>query len=145
MSEVPKYSFRPFLLTFPDKELNKEYNISFFKQDLYALRLVIILGVVLSLIFIFVDIFRYEQKMVSAAFRGGMALILTIFGAFTFLFKEKHYKLTQLIAMAVALFVGMVFFLHYHFNKDPNFDIFLSNILMVLIFIISTPHFMYLS
>lgn len=138
MTRVPNYSFNPLFLTFPDKDLEKEYNRSFFKQDLYALRLVIMLGVVLSLIFIFVDILRYEQKMVSAAFRGGMALILTLFGAATFLFKEKNYQLTQLIAMMVALFVGFVFFIHYHFNKDPNFDIFLSNILMVLIFIIST-------
>ncbi len=138
MAEVQKYSFNSFLLTFPDKEVDKEYNKSFFKQDLYALRLVIILGVVLSLVFIFVDIFRYEQKLVSAGFRGGMALILTLFGAFTFLFKEKDYQLTQLIAMAVAIFVGLVFFIHYHFNDDPKFDIFLSNILMVLIFIIST-------
>lgn len=138
MKQGSKYSFNPFLLTFPNQEMEREYNKSFFKQDLYALRLVIILGVVLSLIFIFVDIFRYEQKMVSASFRGGMALILTLFGAATFLFKEKNYHLTQLIAMAVAVFVGLVFFLHYHFNDDPNFDIFLSNILMVLIFIIST-------
>ncbi len=138
MTQESRFSFNPFLLTFSHRKTDDAYNQNFFKQDLYALRMVILLGVVLSLIFVFIDIFRYEAKMVSVGFRGGMALILTIFGAATFLFKEKNYQLTQIIAMAASLCVGIIFFFHYHFNTDPNFDIFLSNILMVLIFIIST-------
>lgn len=139
MKKGHHYRINPILLSFNNKEIEREYNKSFFKQDLYALRFVIVLGAMLSLIFVFVDMWRYENnKMVSAIFRSVMALILLIFGATTFLFKEKNYQLTQLIAMAVAFFVAGVFFVHYHFNKDPDFDIFLSNILMVLIFIIST-------
>lgn len=139
MNKGLQYKINPFLLAFYNNEIEKEYNKSFFKQDLYALRFVIGLGAILSLIFVFVDMWRYENnKMVSAIFRSVMALILLIFGASTFLFKEKDYQLTQLIAMSVAFFVAGVFFVHYHFNKDPDFDIFLSNILMVLIFIIST-------
>tara|TARA_R110002012_G_scaffold39425_3_gene109107 strand:+ start:35036 stop:36193 length:1158 start_codon:yes stop_codon:yes gene_type:complete len=81
---------------------------------------------------------RYELDMISVAFRGGMALILIVLGGLTFLFKEENYQFTQYMGILIALFVSTVFFLHYHFNEDPAFDIFLSNILMVLIFITST-------
>jgi signal transduction histidine kinase len=96
------------------------------------------LGAALSIIFIFVDVIRYQPDLVSIAFRGGLALILLILGGLTFLFKEEIYKLTQYMGILIALFVSSVFFLHYHFNDDPAFDIFLSNILMVVIFITST-------
>ncbi|MBK6264169.1 HAMP domain-containing histidine kinase [Marivirga sp. S37H4] len=139
MTKDRLYKLNPILLSFYDKEIENEFNKNFFKQDLYSLRFVIALGIVLSIIFIFVDMLRYEEnKVTSLAFRGGMALILMIFGAFTFLLKEKHYRLTQFLGMLVAAFVGVVFFAHYHSIEDPGFDIFLSNILMVLIFIFST-------
>ncbi len=118
--------------------MEKKFNLSRFKEDLNALRFVIILGTALSIVFIFVDVIRYESDLISISFRGGMALILMILGALTFLFQKKKYKLTQYMGVLIALFVSSVFFLHYHFNDDPTFDIFLSNILMVLIFIIST-------
>ncbi|GAA5037478.1 hypothetical protein GCM10011506_33830 [Marivirga lumbricoides] len=139
MKKGHQYKLNPFLLSFYNSEVDAEFNKNFFKQDLYALRLVIGLGAILSLVFVFIDMWRYENnKLVSAIFRSVIALILLIFGASTFFFKDKHYALTQLIAMAVSFFVAGVFFMHYHFNEDPAFDIFLSNILMVLIFIIST-------
>jgi len=99
---------------------------------------VIILGAALSIIFIFVDILRYQPDFISIVFRGGMALILLILGGLTFLFKEEKYQITQYMGVLIALFISSLFFLHYHFNSDPAFDIFLSNILMVLIFITST-------
>lgn len=138
MESKASYQFNPILLFFHENRVEEDFNKSFFKQDLYGLRFVIALGALLSLAFIFVDVFRYEFKVISALFRGGMAVILIIFGLFTFLFKEDKYQLTQYIAMTVAMLVISVFFVHYDFNKDPNFRIFLSNILTVLFFIIAT-------
>lgn len=132
------YKYNPFFLWFKNSETEKKFNLSSFKEDLYALRFVIILGIALSIIFIFVDVFRYEADLVSIIFRGGMALILMVLGGLTFLFKKEKYKFTQYMGILIALFVSSVSFLHYHFNEDPAFDIFLSNIMMVLIFIIST-------
>ena len=119
------YSYDPLLLRFKKTETEKKFNLNSFKQDLYALRFVIILGAALSIIFIFVDVIRYQPDLVSIAFRGGLALILLILGGLTFLFKEEIYKLTQYMGILIALFVSSVFFLHYHFNDDPAFDIFL--------------------
>lgn len=138
MSSNHKYRFNQILLFFKDKNTEKAFNINFFKQDLYALRLVIILGVSLSIIFLIVDVFRYENNLVSIIFRGGMALLLLLIGGLTFLFQEEKYKLTQYIGCFIVLLISFVFFLQYHFNTDPAFDIFLSNIMMVLIFIGST-------
>lgn len=132
------YKYNPLFLWFKNPKTEKKFNLSSFKEDLYALRFVIILGTALSIIFIFVDVFRYKADIVSITFRGGMALILMILGGLTFLFKKEKYKFTQYMGIMIALFVSSIFFLHYHFNDDPAFDIFLSNILMVLIFIIST-------
>ncbi|WP_375578196.1 HAMP domain-containing sensor histidine kinase [Marivirga tractuosa] len=132
------YQYNPFLLWFKNTETERKFNLSSFKDDLYALRFVIILGTALSIIFIFVDVIRYKPDIVSIGFRGGMALVLLILGGLTFLFKQEKYKLTQYMGILIALFISSIFFLHYHFNDDPAFDIFLSNILMVLIFITST-------
>lgn len=96
------------------------------------------LGVSLSIIFLWVDVFRYENNFVSVLFRGGMALLLLLIGGLTFFFQEEKYKLTQFVGCFIALFISFVFFLQYHFNTDPAFDIFLSNIMMLLIFIVST-------
>lgn len=130
------YQYNLLFLRFKNPETEKNFNLSCFKEDLNALRFVIVLGTALSIIFIFVDVVRYELDMISVAFRGGMALVLIILGGLTFLLEK--YKLTQYMSILIALFVSAIFFLHYHFNKDPSFDIFLSNILMVLIFIVST-------
>ncbi|WP_296622486.1 sensor histidine kinase KdpD [Marivirga sp.] len=132
------YQYNPFFLWFKNPKTEKKFNLSSYKDDLYALRFVIILGTALSIIFIFVDVIRYKPDIVSIAFRGGMALILMALGGLTFLFKKEKYKFTQYMGVLIALFVSFFFFLHYHFNNDPAFDIFLSNILMVIIFIIST-------
>lgn len=132
------YQYNLLFLRFKNPETEKKFNLSCFKEDLNSLRFVIVLGTALSIIFIFVDVMRYELDMISVAFRGGMALILIILGGLTFLFKKEKYQLTQYMSILIALFVSAIFFLHYHFNKDPAFDIFLSNILMVLIFIVST-------
>ncbi|WP_340154071.1 HAMP domain-containing sensor histidine kinase [uncultured Marivirga sp.] len=132
------YQYNLLLLRFKNPETEKNFNLGCFKEDLNALRFVIVLGTALSIIFIFVDVMRYELDMISVAFRGGMALILIVLGGLTFLFKEENYQFTQYMGILIALFVSTVFFLHYHFNEDPAFDIFLSNILMVLIFITST-------
>jgi signal transduction histidine kinase len=125
-------------LRFKNPITEKDFNLSCFKEDLNSLRFVIVLGTALSIIFIFVDVMRYELAIVSIGFRGGMALILIILGGLSLLLKKENYQLTQYMGILIALTVSFVFFLHYHFNKDPAFDIFLSNILMVLIFIIST-------
>ncbi|MGM0580334.1 MAG: sensor histidine kinase [Bacteroidota bacterium] len=132
------YKYNPFFLWFKNPKTERKFNLSIFKEDLYALRFVIILGTALSIIFIFVDVIRYKPDLISIAFRGGMALILIILGVMTFLLKKSIYKYTQYMGILIALFVSSIFFLHYHFNDDPAFDIFLSNILMVLIFITST-------
>lgn len=132
------YKYNPLFLWFKNSETEKKFNLSSFKEDLYALRFVIILGTALSIIFIFVDVIRYKADLISIIFRGGMALILMILGGLTFLFKQEKYQSTQYMGILIALFVSIVFFLHYHFNNDPAFNIFLSNILMVIIFITST-------
>ncbi|WMN10854.1 HAMP domain-containing sensor histidine kinase [Marivirga salinae] len=132
------YKYNPLFLWFKNPETEKKFNLSSFKEDLYALRFVIILGTTLSIIFIFVDVIRYKPDLISIIFRGGMALILMILGGLTFLFKQEKYQSTQYMGILIALFVSTVFFLHYHFNNDPAFNIFLSNILMVIIFITST-------
>jgi len=132
------YKYNPLFLWFKHSETEKKFNHSSFKEDLYALRFVIILGAALSIVFIFIDVIRYKPDLISIIFRGGMALILMILGGLTFLFKQEKYKFTQYMGILITLFVSSVFFLHYHFNDDPAFDIFLSNILMVIIFITST-------
>lgn len=132
------YKYNPLFLLFKNPKTEKNFNLSSFKDDLYALRFVIVLGITLSIIFIFVDVIRYKPDFISIAFRGGMALILIILGGLTFLFKKNNFQFTQYMGILIALFVSSIFFLHYHFNDDPAFDIFLSNILMVLIFITST-------
>jgi len=132
------YQYNLFLLWFKKPKTEEKFNLSCFKEDLYSLRFVIFLGTALSIIFIFVDIIRYEPDFISILFRGGMGIVLLMLGGLTFLFKPERYKLTQYMGILIALFVSSLFFLHYHFNDDPAFDIFLSNILMVLIFIIST-------
>lgn len=132
------YTYHPFFLWFKNSKTERDFNLSSFKEDLYSLRFAIVLGTALSIIFIFVDVVRYKPDIVSIAFRGGMALILIILGGLTFLFRQEKYQFTQYMGILIALFVSSVFFLHYHFNDDPAFDIFLSNIMIVLIFIIST-------
>ncbi|ADR20134.1 hypothetical protein MATR_22500 [Marivirga tractuosa] len=132
------YKYNPLFLWFKNPKTEKKFNLNSFKDDLYALRFVIVLGTTLSIIFIFVDVIRYKADFISIAFRGGMALILITLGGLTFLFKKNNFKFTQYMGILIALFVSSIFFLHYHFNDDPAFDIFLSNILMVLIFITST-------
>ncbi|HET8858674.1 HAMP domain-containing sensor histidine kinase [Marivirga sp.] len=132
------YQYNLIGLWFKNPETERKFNLSSFKEDLYALRFVIILGTALSIIFIFVDVIRYKPDLISIVFRGGMALILLILGSLTFLFKKEKYQSTQYMSVLIALFVSSIFFLHYHFNEDPDFDIFLSNILMVIIFVTST-------
>lgn len=88
MSKIYKYN--PFFLWFKDAKMEKKFNLSRFKEDLNALRFVIILGTALSIVFIFVDVIRYESDLISISFRGGMALILMILGALTFLFQKKN-------------------------------------------------------
>jgi signal transduction histidine kinase len=132
------YNYNLFFLWFKNPETENKFNLSSFKDDLYALRFVITLGAALSIIFIFVDVIRYQADIVTIIFRGGLALILILLGGLTFLFREEKYQLTQYMGILIAMFISAIFFLHYHFNDDPAFDIFLSNILMVVIFITST-------
>ena len=98
------YQYNLLLLRFKNPETEKNFNLGCFKEDLNALRFVIVLGTALSIIFIFVDVMRYELDMISVAFRGGMALILIVLGGLTFLFKEENYQFTQYMGILIALF-----------------------------------------
>jgi signal transduction histidine kinase len=133
-----QYQYNLLFLWFKDRDTERRFNLNSFQDDLRALRFVIILGTALSIIFIFVDVIRYNADLVSIGFRGGVALLLMLFGALTFIFKKNKYQFSQLMGVIVAVVVSSVFFIHYHLNDDPAFDIFLSNIIMVLIFITST-------
>ncbi|MDX1373867.1 MAG: hypothetical protein R3321_15435, partial [Nitrososphaeraceae archaeon] len=133
-----KYSINKISQQFKSIAMRAAYSKSFFKEDIYALRFVILLGILLSLVFIIVDANKYQDPWVSISFRGGMAVLLGIFGYLSFFIKPNKYEYTQYYGIAISLIVVTGFYIHYHFNTDPKFDIFLSNILTVLVFIIAT-------
>lgn len=133
-----KYHVNLFTLNFNVKSVKDSFNKSFYKEDLYALRFVIGLGILLSLAFIFVDIQKYEDPWTSILFRGGMALILALFAYLSSFISEERFRYTQYYGISVSLIVIIGFYVHYHFNTDPKFDIFLSNILTVMVYVIAT-------
>ena len=133
-----KYKTNLITLRFKNDHVRDEFNRSIFMEDLYALRFVILMGIILSAAFIVVDIYKYENPWISIIFRGGMAILLALFGYLSLLIKPEKYWLTQYYGVSISLIVIIGFYFHYHFNDDPKFDIFLPNILTIMVYVIAT-------
>ncbi|MFQ3214292.1 MAG: signal transduction histidine kinase [Marivirga sp.] len=136
--EHKKYKVNLFTLNFENKVIKNAFSQSFYKEDLYALRFVIGLSIAMSLAFIFVDLNRYDDPWISIAFRGGMALVLGLFAYLSLLITIDRYDYTQYYGITVCFVVIIGFYVQYHFNSNPSFDIFLSNILTVMVYVIAT-------
>jgi len=135
-TEVPNYKYNNTFLFFEDKQIERAFNRGRYRQDLQSLRFVIGFATVISICYLFFDLYRYTDNVNSLVFRGGLALVLMAFILATYLLNPRKYKQLQFLAFFIAIFTAVVGFLQN--TSEEQSDLFLSNFLSSGIFLSCT-------
>jgi signal transduction histidine kinase len=135
-TEVPNYNYNNTFLFFEDKQIERAFNRGRYRQDLQSLRFVLGFATVLSICYLFFDLYRYTDNINALIFRGGLALVLMTFVLATYLIQPSKYKQLQFLAFFIAIFTAVVGFLQNTLEEQG--ELFLSNFLSSGIFLSCT-------
>ena len=131
-----QFKYQQILLYYFDKDTNIRFQKSRAHLDLQASRFVIIIGILLSILFLVLDIYRFQLINISLIFRGGLAVCLFTFYIISLSLKKENFRLIQIYILAMVFFTMAVGFIQaYYMNYH---SIFLSNFIANIIFISST-------
>lgn len=128
--------FNPLTLKFNKPDTNRLFSKERYKHDRDSFRLVLIIGMSMSIVYLFFDLQRFDDDSKTLIYRGGLALILALFLLISQILDKNRPQQLQMFGIFIALFTVTVGVIQNHDRGDNG--LFLSNFMSSLIFVSCT-------
>jgi len=135
-NDIIFYKYNPFTLIFNKKTTNILFAKGRYKEDQKSFTLVLILGIVVSLMFMMFDFYRFDDHISTIVYRGGLSVLLAVFIVISGILDPKRPHQLQYFGLLISLLTITVGFMQQTSRADNG--LFLCNYISSLIFVSCT-------